>query len=122
VNRSNPCRCHKKTRGFIEHGHVDPARVLFVPEHLERVRDVAGETVREIEDLVERQHVALYREHPFLQPADEIRWLRTILERPDVRGALRLRIPATRCHGPRPTVSMRQMERNAPSFSPGGRS
>src|SRR6266704_2652332 len=24
VNKSNPCRCPKKTRGFIEQGHVDP--------------------------------------------------------------------------------------------------
>jgi hypothetical protein len=90
VNKSNPCRCPKKTRGFIEHGHVDPTRLLFVPEHVERVRDVAEETVREIDDLVEAQHVAIYRDHPFLQPADEIGWLRRILERPDVRGMLHL--------------------------------
>src|SRR6266478_1327721 len=24
VNKDNPCRCAKKTRGFIERGHVDP--------------------------------------------------------------------------------------------------
>lgn len=90
VNTSNPCRCPKKTRGFIEGGHVDPHRLLFIPEHLERVRDVAPETVREIEDVVERQHAALYREHPFLQPADEIQWLRRLLQREDVRGALHL--------------------------------
>jgi RNA polymerase sigma factor (sigma-70 family) len=90
VNTSNPCRCPKKTRGFIEHGHVDPRRLLFVPERIERVRDVAGETVREIEDLVEQQHAAIYREHPFLRPADEIHWLRRMLQREDVRGALHL--------------------------------
>lgn len=90
VNTSNPCRCQKKTRGFIEHGHVDPHRLLFVPEHVERVRDVAGETVRDIEGVVERQHAALYREHPFLRPVDEIHWLRRMLQREDVRGALRL--------------------------------
>ena len=90
VNKSNPCRCPKKTRGFIEHGHVDPHHLLFVPEHVQRVRDVAGETVREIEDVVERQHAAIFREHPFLQPADEIHWLRRMLERDDVRGALHL--------------------------------
>ena len=28
VNKSNPCRCPKKTRGFIEHGHVDPHHLL----------------------------------------------------------------------------------------------
>jgi hypothetical protein len=24
VNKANPCRCAKKTRGFIQEGHVDP--------------------------------------------------------------------------------------------------
>src|ERR1700694_3054323 len=90
VNRDNPCRCPKKTRGFIEGGHVDPRHLLFVPRHVERVRDVAPETVREIEDIVERQHVAIYREHPFLQPSDQVRCLRRMLESEDVRGALHL--------------------------------
>ena len=90
VNTNNPCRCPKKTRGFIEHGHVDPHRLLFAVEHFERVRDVAGESVREIEDLVEQQHADIYREHPFLQPVDEIAWLRRMLQREDVRGALHL--------------------------------
>jgi RNA polymerase sigma factor (sigma-70 family) len=90
VNKSNSCRCPKKTRGFIEQGHVDPHHLLFVPEHVERVRGVAGETVRGVEDVVERQHAAIFREHPFLQPSDQIRWLRRILQREDVRGALHL--------------------------------
>lgn len=90
VNTSNPCRCPKKTRGFIEHGHVDPHRLLFVPKHVERVRDVTSDTVRKIEDLVERQHAALFREHPFLWPEDELDWLRRMLQREDVQGALRL--------------------------------
>src|SRR6266481_9342119 len=90
VNRSNPCRCPKKTRGFIEGGHVDPRHLLFVPEHVQKVREVAAEMVREIDDVVERQHADIYREHPFLQPADEIMWLRRMLDSDDVRRALQL--------------------------------
>jgi hypothetical protein len=90
VNRSNPCRCAKKTRGFIDEGHVDPRNLLFVPEHLQRVRDAAAETVRDIDDVVERQHAAIYREHPFLQPSDQSAWLRRILESQQVRAALHL--------------------------------
>lgn len=90
VNKDNPCRCPKKTRGFIEHGHVDPAHLLFVPEHVQKVRDVAPEMVREIEDVVERQHAAIYRDHPFLQPVDHVGWLRRLLENQAVRGALHL--------------------------------
>jgi hypothetical protein len=88
VNTNNPCRCPKKTRGFIAHGHVDPHRLLFAAGHVARVRDVVGEAVREIEDLVEQQHIGIYREHPFLQPADEIAWLRHMLQREDLRGSL----------------------------------
>jgi len=90
VSKKNPCRCSKKTRGFIEQGHVDPHHLLFVPAHVERVRDVVPETVREIEDVVERQHAALYRDHPFLQPPDPVSWLRRLLESPDLRQALHL--------------------------------
>lgn len=90
VNTKNPCRCPKKTRGFIELGHVDPHHVQFVPEHVQRVRDVAEGVVSGIEDLVEQQHVAIYREHPFLQPKDEIDWLKRLLQREDLRNALHL--------------------------------
>ncbi|QEG01565.1 ECF RNA polymerase sigma-E factor [Stieleria maiorica] len=90
VNANNPCRCPKKTRGFIEAGHVDPHRLMFASRHVQRIRDVVGETVREIEDLVEQQHVALYREHPFLQPENAIDWLQRMLQREEVRKTLRL--------------------------------
>lgn len=90
VNTSNPCRCPKKTRGFVEAGHVDPRNLMFVPQHIERVRDVAPDTAREIEDVVERQHAAIFRDHPFLEPPDQVNWLRRMLDRPDVRAALHL--------------------------------
>ena len=90
VNQDNPCRCPKKTRGFIEDGHVDPHHLLFIPQHLEQVRDVAPATVREIEDVVERQHADIFRDHPFLQPADQVGWLRRVLEGEGVRGTLHL--------------------------------
>ncbi|OYP32931.1 RNA polymerase sigma factor [Rhodopirellula sp. MGV] len=90
VNASNPCRCPKKTRGFIEDGHIDLQHLMFSQQHLERVRDVADETVRGIDDVVEQQHAALFREHPFLRPANEIDWLQRLLKRDDVRRTLRL--------------------------------
>jgi RNA polymerase sigma factor (sigma-70 family) len=90
VNKANPCRCAKKTRGFIEQGQVDPHHLLFVPQHLARVRDVAPAAIREIDDVVERQHAAIYRDHPFLQPADQAVWLKRMLETEHVRTALNL--------------------------------
>jgi RNA polymerase sigma factor (sigma-70 family) len=90
VNKDNPCRCPKKTKGFIEQGHVDPHNLWFVPQHVERVKDVAAETVREIEDIVQGQYAAIYRDHPFLGAADQVHWLRQLLESQGVRAALHL--------------------------------
>ena len=50
VNKANPCRCPQKTKGFIEAGHVDLQRLLFAGEHFEQVRQVASETVSEIDN------------------------------------------------------------------------
>jgi len=90
VNEDNPCRCPKKTRGFIQAGHVDPLDLRFVPEHLERIRDVAAERFREIDDAVAARHAVLSRDHPFLRPSDQSAWVRGLLERPEVRAALNL--------------------------------
>lgn len=90
VNEKNPCRCPKKTKGFINEGHVDPEHLLFVPEHFERINEVASGTVREIEDAVDRQYAALQRSYPFLQPDNPARWLQEILEQPGIRTALHL--------------------------------
>src|SRR4029079_15328771 len=90
VNAKNPCRCPKKTKGFIEAGHLDPHHLLCVSQHVGRVKDAAAETVREIEDVLDRQYAAIYRDHPFLQPSDHTIWLRRLLDNNEIRRALHL--------------------------------
>lgn len=90
VNANNPCRCPKKTKGFIAGGHVDPNRLLFVPLHIRRIKETAVDTVREIEDVLDRQYAAVYREHPFLEPPDQVEWVQRVLARSEIRTALHL--------------------------------
>lgn len=90
VNQNNPCRCPKKTRGFIEHGHVDPRRLVFASQHVETVSGVAAETYRKVEDLVEGQYADIYREHPFLEPSDLVSLVQRLLDDPEIRTALHL--------------------------------
>jgi RNA polymerase sigma factor (sigma-70 family) len=89
VNKANPCRCAKKTRGFIEQGQVDPDHLLFAPHHLEKVHEFAPAALREVDSLVERQHVEVYREHPFLK-ADQVGWIRGLLDNESIRRGLSL--------------------------------
>ncbi len=88
VNSNNPCRCPKKTRGFIEAGHVDPDHLQFVPTHRQRVQDAADGIVRMIENSVDEQYASIFLEHPFLEPKDQIDWLRQLLDRGDFGTAL----------------------------------
>jgi RNA polymerase sigma factor (sigma-70 family) len=90
VNANNPCRCPRKTRGFIEGGHVDPTRLVFVDLHVRRIKDAAADTVRAVDDALDREYAAVFREHPFLEPSDQVEWVRRVLARPDIRTALHL--------------------------------
>jgi hypothetical protein len=58
--------------------------------HIARVRDAAAETVRKIEDVVQGQYAAIYRDHPFLQPSGRASLIRRLLENPEVRTLLHL--------------------------------
>ncbi len=90
VNAKNPCRCPKKTRGFMDAGHVDPHHLQFVPLHQKRISDAAVDTIRTLEDAVEAQYAAIFREHPFLEPKDQTQWLRQLLNQGDFQRALNL--------------------------------
>ena len=88
VNANNPCRCPKKTKGFIEAGHVDPSHLQFVPLHVRRISEAAEGIVRTIEITVDEQYAAIFREHPFLEPKNQFDWLRQLLDKGDFGTAL----------------------------------
>jgi len=86
VNRANPCRCAKKTRGFIQAGHVDPEHLLFAQAHIRQVHEVvpqAYQTIRTLDD----QYADIYRQHPFYEPPDFAPMLRQLVESPAFRRA-----------------------------------
>ncbi len=90
VNSRNPCRCAKKTKGFMEAGHVDPAQLQFVPLHMQSIGNVAEQTVRTIESTLDEQYSAIFRAHPFLEQKNQVDWLRQLLDQADFRRTLHL--------------------------------
>jgi hypothetical protein len=59
VNTANPCRCAKKTRGFMQAGYVDPERLQFTKVRLASIDDVAPHRLDELESL-DRKHAELF--------------------------------------------------------------
>jgi RNA polymerase sigma factor (sigma-70 family) len=81
VNRANPCRCDKKTRGFMQAGYVDPAHLLFARERIQQVR-AAARTKSEALTTLDEQYAEIYRQHPFHESANLVQALRQLLESP----------------------------------------
>lgn len=89
VNRANPCRCAKKTRGFIQAGYVDPENLLFARDHIQQVREVVPKVYKTLRTL-DDQYADLYRQHPFYESPDLVPMLRRLLKSPDFIRAVDL--------------------------------
>ncbi len=89
VNTANPCRCAKKTRGFIAAGHIDPNNLRFARERVTHVRDVAERVSAEVTGLDEA-YADIYRDHPFQNSPDFVAALRELMNRAEFRSTLEL--------------------------------
>ena len=78
INSANPCRCAKKTRGFMQLGFLDPNRLQFTQARVANVNEVAPDRLNELESL-DRKHAELFREHGFLAPPDVATKLRELI-------------------------------------------
>jgi len=86
VDPANPCRCARKTRGFIRAGWVDPTKLVFARRHLEAVRDVAPAAAARLSRL-DHQCGEIFRRHPFYEAPDLVPALRRLLTSGDFRCA-----------------------------------
>src|SRR6266404_3979135 len=80
VNPANPCRCAKKTRGFMQAGYVDPENLLFVRERIGEVREAAPK-VHEALSILDEKCAEIFRGHPFYKAPDLAPMLRRLVAR-----------------------------------------
>jgi len=81
VNRANPCRCTKKTQGFIQAGYVDPAKLLFAKERMQEVRAVIPARSSAVATL-DDEYGEIFRQHPLYESPDLVRALRDLIASP----------------------------------------
>ena len=87
IDAANPCRCARKTRGFIRAGYVDPKRLLFARERVTHVRQVAASRLDTLES-ADGAYGAIYRGHPFYDAPDFVASLHALVDRPDFQSLL----------------------------------
>jgi RNA polymerase sigma factor (sigma-70 family) len=86
VNQANPCRCARKTRGFIQAGHVDPQSLLFARARVQQVREVVP-SAHEALMTLDNRCAGTYRDHPFHESPDLVQALRRLVASPDFHRA-----------------------------------
>jgi RNA polymerase sigma factor (sigma-70 family) len=84
VDQANPCRCAKKTRGFIQAGYVDPSNLLFARARIRQVQEVVPQTYEALTTL-DAQCARVFREHPFYKAPDIVPALRRLLSTEEFR-------------------------------------
>jgi hypothetical protein len=68
VNKSNPCRCAKKTRAYIEAGYVDPNNLLFNSRHKKKIYELSQEKATSISSTVDDLYKNIFQNHPLQEP------------------------------------------------------
>lgn len=87
---ANPCRCARKTRGFIRAGIVDPASLRFTRRHVAVVDAVAPSRARELDAHFAQALHLIYRHQPKQACRDLTGELRAIVDGPELRRLLSL--------------------------------
>ena len=65
VNKSNPCRCDRKTKSFIKAGWVDKDKMKFNTSYLKKINEEIPQKAEDLCDLTEVEYGQLFRNHPF---------------------------------------------------------
>jgi hypothetical protein len=68
VNKSNPCRCAKKTRAYIKAGFVDPNNLVFNTRYKKSIYEVSEHNALPISNTIEDLHKNIFQQHPLQEP------------------------------------------------------
>ena len=90
MNRNNPCRCYKKTKGFIREGKVDILSQRFIPKVTETIDSVVGRKNEELDALMEGKYLSLFRSQPYYQENIADNLVKKLLVDEDVRKLFQL--------------------------------
>lgn len=90
VDKSNPCRCHKKVTVSIAAGVIDSKRLLQNRQEFSTFRNELEEDANYLSDDSELKYLELHREHSFKTNFEKKNFLTQLLEDADWKNRLNL--------------------------------
>lgn len=80
IQVGNPCHCDRKLKALIDHGAIDPKKLMFNRNYLHRVKAISGERQHRFQNLMHSKCLDLFREHPFQNSPDFVVAFRELLQ------------------------------------------
>jgi RNA polymerase sigma factor (sigma-70 family) len=90
INSNNPCRCHKKTMGFIKAGWVDKEKLKFNADYISKINQVAKEKSVDLDNELETKYATLFSDQPFQEKEHSDKLLNNILKDRNVTAIFNL--------------------------------
>jgi len=84
INVAAPCRCQKKTKGYIQDGIVSPETIQFYSQFTDSIASVVESKNREIDHLITNTYLYLFTQQPYETKKDNEVKSRHILNDPAV--------------------------------------
>ena len=89
VNKENPCRCHKKTQGFIKAGWVNPENIQFADHHYKNAKIFSEEYAPELADF-EKENRQILQNLPDYDTTEKVKLLEALLSNKEIKEQFRL--------------------------------
>ena len=85
INQNNPCRCARKTSGFIKLGYVDPENLHFQKDVVSTIENTLESKTAVYQDDVLPAYKELYQNHPYLNSPEGLQSIRTLLSSESIK-------------------------------------
>lgn len=88
VNKNNPCRCSKKTRGYVNEGKVDPDNLQFNTRYTSKISQISKKKAVDFTDTVDDLHKKVFQSHPAQTPVQASKIVDEILNDDMIKSIL----------------------------------
>lgn len=90
INKNNPCRCKRKTKGFIEAGWVDPKTMKFYSEHYRKICECAINKDKKLKEIEETDCSNIMRSLPYVEDTISTEYVERLLKTMEVKSIFEL--------------------------------
>lgn len=90
VNTNNPCRCSKKTRGYITEGKVDPVNLKFNTRYTSEISELSMNKATQFTNTVDELNKKVFQSHPAQTPIQASKIVDEILNNDLIKSILDL--------------------------------